>query len=241
MHAELKALVSLHDVMPETLPMVRAVLDKLRCLGIPPVPLLVVPGKHWEEAQLEELREWASAGHEMVAHGWRHRAAGIRGAYHRLHSLLISRDVAEHLSLSSEEVAALMQRSIEWFPQRGLPTPAYYVPPAWALGTLPLDRMDSLTRRSLPLHVEVLNGFLNTRTGHLDRLPLVGCEVDSFAKTVFVRNWNRMQIRASIRSGRPLRIGLHPQDFDLPLAGQLQSIISRPDLTWVPVTRYLNQ
>ena len=68
----LAALVSIHDVMPETRTQVTAMLARLR-LPCEAVTLLVVPGKDWQEGDLDWLRSLQNAGHPLAGHGWSHR------------------------------------------------------------------------------------------------------------------------------------------------------------------------
>ena len=103
-------LLSVHDVMPSTLPRVSDLLDKLTQTGAGPADLLVVPGLDWRPDQIETLAGWHRAGHRLAGHGWCHRARHIRGWRHRLHSALISRDVAEHLALDRAGIADLIRR-----------------------------------------------------------------------------------------------------------------------------------
>ena len=63
------ALVSVHDVMPDTLPAVQGCLALLAQFGISRAALLVVPGAGWDDAGVAVLRELADAGHELVANG----------------------------------------------------------------------------------------------------------------------------------------------------------------------------
>jgi hypothetical protein len=105
-----KLLISVHDVMPETLAEVRDIVGRLERRGRGPATLLVVPGRDWTAAQVDELRRWRDRGHELAGHGWVHRAPHIRGLWHRLHSLTVSRGVAEHLSYDGRGVAELIKR-----------------------------------------------------------------------------------------------------------------------------------
>ena len=124
----------MHDVMPETLSLVEDFLAFCSTHAIPPMTLLVVPGCDWRDEQLDRLRDLAGLGHELAAHGWLHRVGTPQSLYHRLHSTLLSRNVAEHLALDGESILALMRRSHAWFAEHDLPAPSLYVPPAWALG-----------------------------------------------------------------------------------------------------------
>ncbi len=227
MTKELKALISLHDVMPETFSEVKSVIKHLKELRIPPIILLVVPGRNWEASQLEQLGEWSCEGYTLAAHGWFHHVKHFGGLYHRLHAALISRRVAEHLSLNRSEEIELIKRSVGWFEMQGFPRPNLYVPPAWALGKI---RRTDLAL--LPVtYVEGLRGIFRSESGELQPLPLVGYEVDTLFRQLFVRQWNQIQTRRALRAGVPLRISLHPHDFSLRLANDLKQLLSASYLT----------
>lgn len=236
MTRELKALISLHDVMPETFSEVKSVIERAKAFDIPPIILLVVPGKDWQEDQLEQLKQWSSEGFQLAAHGWFHNVEQFGGLYHRLHATLISRRVAEHLSLSRQEEIDLIKRSVNWFVTQGFPHPDLYVPPAWALGKIRRSDM-----AELPVsYIEGLRGIYHTQSGKLKPLPLVGYEVDTLPRQLFVRPWNRMQIRRAERNGIPLRISLHPFDFSLRLASDLEQLLSASNLTPVGIEATLS-
>ena len=55
------ALLSVHDVMPRTLPAVEDTLELIESLGLVRPTLLIVPGLGWTSEQLEQLRAWAAA------------------------------------------------------------------------------------------------------------------------------------------------------------------------------------
>lgn len=218
------AFLSLHDVMPETFPQMEVILRTLKEAGIPSLTLLVVPGRAWTDAHLLRLRALAAEGHELAAHGWCHNSGPPRRLYHRVHARLLSRQVAEHLALDEESIMALMQRSWAWFPQHDLPEPSLYVPPAWALGPLPWNRL-----KETPFsRIEILRGLLDVSTGRLHPLPLVGFEADSPFRAAALRLFNTSQLGWAGYGGRCLRIGLHPHDYELRLASQLNALLSRP-------------
>jgi predicted deacetylase len=216
-----QALLSIHDVMPETLAPVRALRDELLRLELPPPALLVVPGRQWRQPELQTLRAWAAEGSELVAHGWLHRTTPQR-LRHRLHAWLISRDVAEHLALKPDAVCALMRRSAGWFADHDLPTPITYIPPAWALG-MHAGRLADLPYR----FVETLAGVHRIGPEGQDfvRLPLLGFEADTTVRALSLGFWNRLQL--ALAGGRPVRIGLHPRDASLRLSQQLRQHLSR--------------
>lgn len=215
------AVLSLHDVMPETLPQVEKILNYARGLNISPMPLLVVPGKEWQPGQIARLRKLAEAGHELAAHGWSHQAQRNKGVYHRLYAAVISRNVGEHLDLDSSAIRYLMECSHAWFVEHCLPAPSLYVPPAWALGSVSIKALQGLPFT----HIETLRGILDLQSGRLHRLPVIGFEANSSFRAFVLGGCNSLQLTWCHLISRPVRIALHPNDFHLRLAIPLQEIL----------------
>jgi hypothetical protein len=218
------AVLSLHDVMPETFQQTEEIIKYLRDHRIPPITLLVVPGRPWKPHQLNRLRALADHGYELAAHGWYHVTGSPKDWFHRIHASLISRNVAEHLALDAAGIADLMQQSYDWFEENGLPSPSLYVPPAWALGRIPRRDLARLPYAA----IEVLRGIHLPRTGQFESLPMVGFEADTPFRVGAVRIWNAWQSTRARLSGRPLRIGLHPNDFHLPMVKPLRHMLAQP-------------
>lgn len=218
-----EAIVSLHDVMPETLPQVREVLAFLRAHRVPPITLLVVPGRAWSSEGLAELREWSASGHRLAAHGWHHVCQTPTTLHHRLHAALLSRTVAEHLSLDEASILSLMRRSAAWFSTNGLPSPRLYVPPAWALGRVRPGLLGTLAFA----WVESTRGMRHIASGRRIHLPLVGFEADTALRAMLLTGWNRSQIALARLTDRPLRISIHPHDLQLRLADALKGLLAR--------------
>ena len=223
----MKLLVSIHDVMPATLDRVEQIFARLEQARLLPVTLLVVPGLGWSEEDLARLRRLVANGAELAGHGWCHEARRIRGPKHRLHSLLISRRAAEHLALEPSDILRLMLRNHRWFGHHGLPTPSLYVPPAWAMGPIPRRMLDRLP---FAFH-ETLAGVYEVARRRLHRLPMAGFETDTVARASVVAPFNAANASWAGVAGRPLRLGIHPQDFELKLAGSLQRWIDRGGVT----------
>jgi predicted deacetylase len=217
-----KALVSIHDVMPHTMDRVERILGWLRAREVPPVTLLVVPGRPWSEKEIERLREFAAQGHPLAAHGWLHKTIP-RKLYHRIHAALLSRNVAEHLDLDSAGVLQLMVRSRDWFRVNELPVPDFYVPPAWALG--PVSTEDLL--KAPYKRIETTRGLIHLKGGgsQFEKLPLTGYEADTPFREFFLRRWNAAQFRKARAKALPLRISIHPDDLELRIADQLDEQI----------------
>lgn len=220
------ATVSIHDVMPNTLAGVNALAELIPTPQKSKVLLLIVPGLEWSPEQLNTLRKLCDDGFLPAGHGWQHRTPHIRSGYHRLHSLLISRNVAEHLSYSQKELIDILQRNHEWFGQQKLPTPETYVPPAWAMGKLTRADLKTLPFR----YYENMQGLYDSETDHYKHLPLAGFEADTGLREHFLRPWNSFN-RQLASPRKPLRISLHPNDLDYRLGQQLRQFVETIE-TW---------
>lgn len=217
-----RALVSVHDVMPETLVRVQHILGLCAAINPGPVTLLVVPGRAWDASGIARLHAWQAQGHRLAGHGWGHRVEHYGGLGHRLHGLLISRRVAEHLALDADGIARLIRRCHAWFADQGLGSPDLYVPPAWALGSIPPRNLARLpfTR------YEVLTGVREAASARLRPLPLLGYEADTPARAPLIRLWNGLNRRLAKGQGR-LRIAIHPRDPELALGSDLARDLRR--------------
>ena len=215
-------LISIHDVMPHTLDNVYRLFDLVTDESMPPVTLLVVPDTGWTGRQLDRLRELVEAGAELAGHGWRHEVASIRGIRHRVHSALISRNVAEHLALDRDACMQLMRNCHQWFGEHDLPPPDLYVPPAWAMGRPTLNDLEQLPFRRF----EIFGGVYVAGSGFTP-LPMVGFEADTWLREVACRAWNRYNVYLARRADI-LRIGIHPSDLELRLADAVESMLQIP-------------
>lgn len=214
------ATVSIHDVMPHTLDGVRALAALIPEQQKPKTLLLVVPGVRWSPMQIDTLKQFCDAGFSLAGHGWQHKTPYIRGFYHRLHSFLISRNVAEHLSYSVDELKDLLRKNYEWFDRQKLPLPETYVPPAWAMGRLSRGDLQELPFR----YFEDTQGIYDRSMDTYKRLPLAGFEADTRFRENFLRPWNIFN-RWLSSTTRPLRISLHPGDLEYRLSQQLRQFI----------------
>lgn len=215
-------LVSIHDVMPETLAAVDTLIELVRRSGLGTASLLVVPGRDWDEPALARLRAYAARGHALVGHGWNHRVERIDGFGHRLHSLLISRDVAEHLTLDADGIRALIRRCRGWFAAHALPAPSLYVPPAWAMGAIARRGLDGPGFR----YFETLGGIYDTALDRMHRIPVAGFEADTVWRAFALSAANAWSERRARRRGA-LRIAIHPRDRALRLAKDLERLLHR--------------
>jgi len=213
--------VSVHDVMPHTLDRCEGIVERLVASSIETVTLFVVPGRDWTPRQLERIRALRSDGVELAGHGWCHEARHIRGLRHRLHSALISRNVAEHLALDADGIDALIRRCHAWFGEHDLDVSDLYVPPAWAMGSIGRRRLEALPFRLF----ETLSGIYDAGSGRFTRAPMMGFEADNAVRAAACSAWNSIN---TITAGtRPIRLGIHPYDLELRLKASLEQIIAR--------------
>lgn len=213
-------LVSVHDVMPDTVGEVRSLVRELDDNDIGPVTFLVVPGGAWTPAQLAWLRTRQKSGDVLAGHGWRHRAGTPRGLYDRLHRRFFSRGVAEHLALDSDGIASVIERCFAWFAENDLRSPTLYVPPAWAMGSISRARL-----RELPFeHYETLGGVYHARDDRFERIPLLGFEADTAFRATTLRIFNVVNHALAKRHGRA-RVAIHPRDRRLLLSQDLSRLL----------------
>ena len=217
----LSVLTSIHDVMPQTLEKTFALLAECRQAGHKRITLLVVPGKDWQRATLDSLRELARHPDvQLAGHGWHHKINSEKplSLYHRLHSALLSADVAEHLQLDTAGVERLIRECHNWFIENDLPQPDLYVPPAWAMGRISRRQLRKLPFRYYEFQSGVYDGVEN----RFHYLPLTGYEANSGFNASLLAFWNALNMFWA-KQGARLRISLHPDDMSNRLNQDLKS------------------
>lgn len=221
----MRGLLSVHDVMPKTFSDVKGIISLLERYQMGPVTLLIVPGKEWKENEITLLKGLEKKGYNLAGHGWTHKTLKIKSFKHRIHSVVLSRNSAEHLSLKAENIKKIIQSSYRWFQDVGLKSPFLYVPPGWALGKVSVNDL-----RDLPFRLyETLTGLYDSEIDLTYRLPLIGFEADKRLRILSLRVSNSLN-KAMVRiSNRPVRIGIHPTDLRLGLASSIFSTLKQCD------------
>jgi len=217
--------------MPETLHKVDRILDTLRQHSITSATLLVVPGRSWQENEIDQLRQYAQQGCELAGHGWQHQITHFGGIVHRLHGLVISKNVAEHLALDTAGISKLIEQCYRWFKEHNLPDPSLYVPPAWAMGKISKSRLRRLPFR----YYEYFSGIYDSKLNCFERIPMVGYEADAWYRAPFVALWNILNFIGANHQHR-LRFSIHPNDFELFLHKQLSHDLHRVTPKLLPST-----
>jgi predicted deacetylase len=209
--------------MPETLTQVTELISFLQASGLTRFTLLVVPGLSWTGQQIDLLKRWQDQGLVLAGHGWHHRCRAKRSLGHRLHGFCLSRDVAEHLSSTEEQIKRLIRDSYRWFVDSGFREPELYVPPAWAMGSISAQTLQQLPYR----WYEVLTGVHDVSDGRFHRLPLLGYEADTSLRVLGLRFSNALNRGLSTLLRRTIRISIHPYDVTRPLADSLRVALKR--------------
>lgn len=216
----MKALVSIHDVAPHNLETVGNLITRLPAPCRDKLVLLVIPGHNWQPHQVEQLQRWQSDGITLAGHGWHHNCQHLRGWYHRLHSQLISRNAAEHLSLKKNQILELLSRNRQWFINNNLEAPDLYVPPAWAMGAVSGKELQASPFR----YFETTRGIFDARYQRWKTLPLAGFEADTRLRALTLGLWNRLNT-AVASTTHPLRISIHPGDAGLYLREEMWAML----------------
>ena len=219
----MSVIISIHDATAGSLPRIVEIAGALRESGCRSADILVVCGSDWTPRQIDALRRLEEQGFRLQGHGWTHRAVTRRDWFHRWHSRLLSRDVAEHLSRPAQSIRQLMECCHEWFERHRFRPPTLYVPPAWALGSVDRETLDQLPYR----FYESLTGVYDSHDRRFRRLPLVGYEADTIFREVFLRAFNVANGSYSSLVGSPLRVSIHPDDLQMRLSRRLKRAILR--------------
>lgn len=159
--------------MPHTMNKVNEIIHRLDKRLKTNLILLVVPGCRWSDNEIAKLKQYQDEGIYLAGHGWHHRAIKVNSFYHRLHSLLISRKAAEHLSLPSIEIFQLIENCYQWFIDKGFKSPELYVPPAWAMGRITLQHLS----RSSFRYFENTTGLIDSSGEEKKCCPWLGLKL----------------------------------------------------------------
>ena len=247
-------LVSIHEVAPGHLSVVRRLRDDLARWGVERVTLLAVPHLHGTEPLVRSpetvrwLRQRADAGDEIALHGYYHRGRRpIQSALDRLRGSLLSAGEAECLSLTDRERPHLLARGKQLLEQlierevTGFVAPAWLEPRrfsrdlqdtgfAWHESGLWLERLATGRGRRTRIRGPVI-GFASRRGPR--RLAALAW---AHAMTPIVDGMARAGIA-------PVRIALHPGDAASPrtmeCAGEVVRRFARRHPT-LPVSRGLD-
>lgn len=137
--SEKRFVVSFHDLAPHSQPDCAQFIDDMRKCGVDRLSLLVVPNWYGSSPLQDNpsfaswLRERAEEGHEIVLHGYTHKANGISGgARQQFMGRIYTAGEGEFYQLERAEAARLLDEGRRQFDAAGLRTRGF-IAPAWLL------------------------------------------------------------------------------------------------------------
>jgi len=217
----LKSYISIHDVSPQNLDDIKNIIDALKCqFNINKICILVIPGLDWKFHQIKKLKALQKNGIEIAAHGWKHEAPMKKSFYHKIHSLIISANCAEHLSKNGQDIIKIVRRSYGWFVRNGFKNPKLYVPPGWALGKVTKEELYQFNFT----HFECTTGMVHKQKYSF--LPLLGFEENTLFGALLRRFFNSLNFILAHFTGT-IRIAIHPNDFNLYLKKDLEKYLTK--------------
>jgi uncharacterized protein len=206
--------VSLHDVAPASIAPSRRWLEMVERHGMV-ASLLVIPGP-WRGHSLADapecvrwLHEAVGRGHEVVLHGWEHRAVSApSGALLRsARAAVRARGCAEFATLDAERARHRVELGLGVLARHGF-RPEGFVPPGW-LALRSTDRVLAdldFTYTTTQWEVRVLS------SEHTIRIPSTSQRPASLF-TGTAASANLAVTRRFADRGRSMRIALHPDDL----------------------------
>lgn len=207
--------VSIHDVAPATAAQSREWLDELDRREVPGV-LLVIPGP-WRARTLAEcpemcawLRQCAGRGHEVALHGWRHTVAPAGPFSRRMVAGVAARGCGEFWSLDEDEAQARAGLGRAALVDAGL-SPAGFTPPGWLASRPALAGLRRAGLRYSTSHAAVTD----LRTAERHQAVALSHRPGGRGERTGAWLMNRGS-RELVRSGRPVRLALHPADLARP-------------------------
>lgn len=219
---ERKLLISLHDVTPRHAVSVRKILSWLAELGIPPVPLLVVPDFHaeWPLSAYpdfcQELRTWREIGHELVLHGYFHlesrqKTTDPTSLGTRFQRRFMTAGEGEFLSLPPDRADELLEKGLSMWNQAELGRPPQgFIPPAW-LHRPDLDPV--LWNRGFRWTED--HAGLRFGDGRRIASPVVTWASRDPVRRIGSRVYCPAAVKIHAKASL-LRVAIHPHDFDHP-------------------------
>ena len=210
--------VSIHDVSPLTRAETETILAELELLGVRRVSLLVIPDHHCKGHVLDDpefcawLRERASAGDEIVLHGYFHRRdQRARETFkQKLTTRYYTAGEGEFFDIAGADALRLVSQARQEFRKIGL-DPQGFVAPAWLLS----EGADRALQRLGITYTTRIGGVFDYTTGIHHASQSLVWSTRSWLRRKVSRLWNAHLFRRLQPCGL-LRIGIHPPDIRHP-------------------------
>lgn len=211
------AVISIHDVAPATFDRSRWLLDTVERVDLR-ASLLVIPGPFGGHTvgDAPDFTRWLLAaeqrGHEVVVHGWEHRAvddpASTVTGTRRVINRLVARGCAEFGALGFDEAAHRARSGLDALRAIGA-SPIGFTPPGWLI-----SNPASWALREAGFE------YTTTRPAVHDLRDGRRLEVPAYAQrsqSLLTRPGATVVesiVRSRLATGRSVRLALHPADAD---------------------------
>lgn len=225
-------IISLHDVAPPFESDIDAILARLKALGISRCSLLVVPDYHGtgridqNPAWAARLKRWQADGHEIILHGYFHRAEGkgLPGLKSRFLRNVYTASESEFLELGFNAASERLARGLEVFGNVGLAVKGF-IAPAWLMG----DEAFKAIGKAGFEYTNTLQKIIDLKTGRVcDCWAQVYSSRAAWRRPVSVF-WNELLWQASGRE-KITRVSIHPPEIRYPMLwNHLESLIRRAE------------
>ena len=211
-YAGAKVRIRLHDVSPYTWDACAEWIELCTSLGLPPLDLFVIPrheggpsdrGAGLPPDFVKRLLGLRAAGHPLWIHGWTHRAAFGDGEFSGMDPVL---------------VAERARRALLDWKEAGLPEPAGFCPPRWAMPSAALPAIFQLGFKQVDLRLSV------ARPGETEWSP----SISSWGGRGFLAGlWDRtLPLQRRILSPFHVRVALHPSDLAGPARRGMEKVLA---------------
>ncbi|MDE1171413.1 MAG: polysaccharide deacetylase family protein [Verrucomicrobium sp.] len=230
--------VSLHDVHPESLPLIEEQRQALASWGVARRSLLVVPqfhhGRRADEPAFRAAIDAAQGeGDEVVLHGFYHDR---QGCLEDLGTLFWSRfytnQEAEFLNLEEREARRRLELGLKLFADAGW-KPSGFIAPAWLM---PPELYALLASLGFS-YTNTVRRFVHLPDGRQEASQSLCWSTRAGWRRDCSLIWNEL-LYPRARRNSLLRISLHPQDLTFPaLRAQIERLVKRAlDDGFQPVT-----
>jgi hypothetical protein len=231
-------IVSIHDVSPLTMDRTRTILSDLHHLGLPRTSLLVIPNHHHRAPVKDHpdfaanLRAFAAEGHEIVLHGYYHlRPKTGDSRISRFTTEIYTAGEGEFFDLDHAAAAERLSRGRADLAACGTTTVGF-IAPAWLLGDAALRAVREAGFR----YTTTINTIQDLKDNRTTATRSMVWSVRAPWRRTLSLAWNRA-LASALRSTEPLRIGLHPPDWDHPhIRSQILRLTSRALAARTPMT-----
>ncbi|MDK3159613.1 polysaccharide deacetylase family protein [Kamptonema cortianum] len=234
-----RLVVSIHDVSPLTLGVVRKMREELRRWGVNQCSLLVIPNHHKKGRTIDSpetlawLREAVAGGDEIILHGYFHKKVSAKAAtpWDYLIANYYTAGEGEFHSLDYDTAIKALKTGDAELRSAGF-NPQGFIAPAWLCGN---KARDAVRAYGFAYTTYLGKIYDYTRNKSIPTQSLVWSVRAPWRRQMSLA-WNQLLFWRNLRKDI-LRISLHPPDMTHPqIWNQVESLTRRALQTRQPAT-----